>query len=177
MKITPTQEHKDIEEVIKFLVGHISKKCRNEKPLITHSLTVGFKAQELGFSHSAVLAGFLHDCVEDTNCQLKEVEKEFGKEVARLVDALTQLKIKDYKLKWEKYLAKIIKVGKEAMFLKLIDGDANLQYLPLVKSKEDLEQIFWKMNFTMKTFKPTIGKTAIFKNYQKNALAAIKKLS
>ena len=32
MKMTPTKEQKDIEKAIKFLVMHINKECRNEKP-------------------------------------------------------------------------------------------------------------------------------------------------
>lgn len=175
--MTPTKEQKDIEKAIKFLVAHISKECRNEKPLILHSLNVGFKAKELGFSHEIVLAGFLHDLVEDTNCQLSEIKKEFGPKVAKVVSALTQLKIKDYKLRWRKYLPKIIKAGKEAMFLKLVDGVANLAYLPLVKDREILKQIFWKINFTVQTFKPIIGDTKIFKDYIKNASVMIKKLN
>lgn len=176
MDIIPPKEQVEMEKAIKFLIHHISCHCRNKKPLIMHSLRVGFEAEKLGLSQEAVLAAFLHDLVEDTDCKLSEIKKEFGKGVADLVWALTQYKIKDYKLRWQKLLAKIKKAGKTAMILKVLDSSANLPYFPLIQDREILEQTFWKINFIIKNLKPYIGQTAIFKNYEKAFQRIVKKL-
>ncbi len=160
MKIIPPKEQMEMEKAIKFLVKHVDNHCRNPKPLIMHSLKVGLKAEELGLSQKAILAAFLHNLLEDTDCKLIEIKKEFGSDVAKLVFALTQYKIKDYKLRWHKLLAKIKKAGKEAMLIKVIDANANSPYLLLVKDKKILKETFWKMNFTLKTLKPYSGETA-----------------
>ncbi|MDD4990137.1 MAG: HD domain-containing protein [Candidatus Pacebacteria bacterium] len=177
MEIIPPKEQVEMEKAIKFLVKHIDDHCRNPKPLIIHSLRVGLKAEELGLSQKAILAAFLHDLLEDTNCTLDEIKKEFGKEVAKLVFALTQYKIKNYKLRWHKLLAKIKKAGKEAMLIKVIDANANSPYLLLVKDKKILKETFWKMNFTLKTLKPCIGKTPAFFAFERNAKKMIKKFN
>ncbi|MCL5011143.1 MAG: HD domain-containing protein [Patescibacteria group bacterium] len=174
MNIVPTKEQTEIEKAVKFLVRHIGKECRNKKPLILHSLKAGFKAQELKLSQAAVLAGFLHDLPEDTNCKLSEIKKEFGQEAARLVYALTQYKIKDYKLRWRKLLVKIKKAGKEAMVLKVIDVMDNLTFLPLVKNKTALEESFWKIDFTIQQLKPFINKTKIFQELKRNSEKLLK---
>lgn len=71
-----------IEEAIKFASREIEKNCRNQKPLLLHSVIVATKLMELKASYEAVVAGALHDLVEDTNCTLKDIEKRFGAEVA-----------------------------------------------------------------------------------------------
>jgi len=177
MEIIPPKEQLEMERAIKFLVRHIHNHCRNPKPLIMHSIKVGLKAEEAGLWQEAVLAAFLHDFLEDTNCTLNEVKKEFGQKVAKLVFSLTQYKIKDYKLRWHKSLAKIKKAGKEAMLIKVIDADANSVYLPLVRDQKILKQTFWKINFTLKTLRPLIGKEPAFKEFERNAKKMIKKLN
>ena len=39
----------------------------------------------------SVMAGLLHDVVEDTDCTLEDIQKQFGKEVALLIDGVTKL--------------------------------------------------------------------------------------
>ncbi|MCJ7513536.1 MAG: bifunctional (p)ppGpp synthetase/guanosine-3',5'-bis(diphosphate) 3'-pyrophosphohydrolase [Anaerolineales bacterium] len=58
---------------------------------IRHSLAVARILSELGAPPAAIAAGLLHDTVEDTSITLKDLEKEFGPEVASLVDGVTKL--------------------------------------------------------------------------------------
>lgn len=140
MDIVPSKEEIEIEKAISFLVTHINKYCRNKKPLILHSLRVGLKARQLGLSHEAVVAGFLHDLVEDTCCKLQEIKKTFSPKAAKLVAALTSPKISNYKLKLRRLLAKIKKAGPEAMILKAIDCNDNLPWFKLLQEKTLLKQ-------------------------------------
>jgi GTP pyrophosphokinase len=58
---------------------------------IRHCLAVAGILSELGAPPAAIAAGLLHDTVEDTSLTLKDIEREFGGEVARLVDGVTKL--------------------------------------------------------------------------------------
>ncbi len=58
---------------------------------IQHCLAVGKILAELGAPVPLVTAGLLHDTVEDTSVTLDQIQKEFGREIARLVDGVTKL--------------------------------------------------------------------------------------
>lgn len=60
-------------------------------PYITHPLAVATIAAEIGMDTTTVVAALLHDTVEDTEYSLEDLNKEFGPEVARLVDGVTKL--------------------------------------------------------------------------------------
>ncbi len=163
MDIKPPKVEKDIEKAITMLVDCVRENCRNPKPLIIHSIRVGLRLIELKQPQEVIIAGILHDLVEDTNCTLGQIKKEFGFGVANLVSALSQEKIKDYKKRWHILLDKIKRVGKKAMLIKVVDIYENLPYLPLVKSRQILREIYWKHNFAMDQLKPYIGHLKIFK--------------
>ena len=61
------------------------------EPHVRHCLAVAKILLELGAPAPAIAAGLLHDTVEDTDLTLKDIEKEFGKEIASLVDGVTKL--------------------------------------------------------------------------------------
>ncbi len=61
------------------------------EPHVRHCLAVAGILSDLGAPPAAIAAGLLHDTVEDTSLTLKDIEKEFGREVASLVDGVTKL--------------------------------------------------------------------------------------
>lgn len=68
-------------------------------PYIHHSVMVGLILQKAGFSDSVVAAGILHDVLEDTQVTADELRRDFGVEVADLVNEVTE---QDKSLSWEK---------------------------------------------------------------------------
>lgn len=60
-------------------------------PYITHPLAVATIAAEIGMDTTTLLAALLHDTVEDTDYTLEDLTRDFGAEVARLVDGVTKL--------------------------------------------------------------------------------------
>ncbi|WP_257158328.1 RelA/SpoT family protein [Corynebacterium cystitidis] len=60
-------------------------------PYITHPLAVATICAEIGMDTTTLIAALLHDTVEDTDYTLDELTKDFGPEVARLVDGVTKL--------------------------------------------------------------------------------------
>jgi len=66
-------------------------------PFIFHPLAVGILLSDAGEDEATVIAGILHDTVEDTKVTLREIEEEFGAEVAKIVDGCSENKA----LPWE----------------------------------------------------------------------------
>jgi len=59
---------------------------------MVHPLRVALILAELYADQESIIAGILHDVVEDTPVTLRDVEENFGTEVALLVDGLTKLR-------------------------------------------------------------------------------------
>ncbi len=79
--------------------AHDGQKRKSGEPYIIHPLSVAIILADLQLDKETITAGLLHDVVEDTIMTKEEIEKEFGADVALLVDGVTKLtvKIKDFK--------------------------------------------------------------------------------
>ena len=64
---------------------------KSGEPYIIHPLWVGIILADLEMDKETIVAGMLHDAVEDTAMTLDDITKEFGEEVALLVDGVTKL--------------------------------------------------------------------------------------
>ncbi|GIG66024.1 GTP pyrophosphokinase [Phytomonospora endophytica] len=70
---------------------HNGQYRKSGDPYITHPLAVASVLAELGMDTTTLIAALLHDTVEDTDYTLEQMEKDFGGEVALLVDGVTKL--------------------------------------------------------------------------------------
>jgi guanosine-3',5'-bis(diphosphate) 3'-pyrophosphohydrolase len=70
---------------------HAGQKRKSGDPYITHPLAVATILAELGMDTTTLVAALLHDTVEDTDYSLDRLRKDFGEEVAHLVDGVTKL--------------------------------------------------------------------------------------
>ncbi|WP_322793554.1 RelA/SpoT family protein [Bellilinea sp.] len=71
--------------------AHQGQKRASGEPYVSHCLAVAAILAEMQVPPAVVIAGLLHDTVEDTIVTLEDIRKEFGDEVARLVDGVTKL--------------------------------------------------------------------------------------
>lgn len=71
--------------------AHKGQKRRSGEDYILHPVAVARILAGLRMDHQTVTAAILHDTVEDTELESADLEKEFGAEVARLVDGVTKL--------------------------------------------------------------------------------------
>lgn len=85
----------DIEKIKKSYEwakkAHEKQMRSSGEPYIIHPLHVAKILLELGMDTASICGGMLHDVVEDTEIPLDKIEKEFGHEVAFLVDGVTKL--------------------------------------------------------------------------------------
>ena len=70
---------------------HCEQKRSSGEPYIIHPLSVAAILVGLGMDSESVIAGLLHDVVEDTDCCIEEIRRTFGKDVALLIDGVTKL--------------------------------------------------------------------------------------
>jgi GTP pyrophosphokinase len=70
---------------------HAGQMRKSGDPFITHPIAVTTILAELGMNTDTLCAALLHDTVEDTDYTLAELRKDFGEEVAALVDGVTKL--------------------------------------------------------------------------------------
>ncbi|KKT62469.1 MAG: Guanosine-3',5'-bis(diphosphate) 3'-pyrophosphohydrolase [Candidatus Giovannonibacteria bacterium GW2011_GWC2_44_9] len=161
------QTQKEIERAIVFLITKIQERCYNEKPLILHSIKVGLKLMEQNEEKEVVIAGLLHDLIEDTECKIEEIKEEFGKKVAMLVTTCTfDRNIKDYKESWRSLISNIKMAGRDALIIKLIDQMENLPYYILISNDEKKEEVMWKHKFFVDECRDELKGLLVFKDYE-----------
>ena len=71
--------------------AHEGQFRKTGEPYIVHPLAVKKILEEWGMDEDTVIAGVLHDTIEDTDLTLNDIKQEFGESVAFLVDGVTKL--------------------------------------------------------------------------------------
>lgn len=75
------------------LEAHKDMRRKSGEPYIFHPLAVAqICVEEIGLGTTSIIAALLHDVVEDTDMELGNIEKIFGKKVASIVDGLTKIR-------------------------------------------------------------------------------------
>ena len=81
-----------IEKAIKFAIEkHAGQTRFDGSPYVNHVISTGKNLAHLGMDTTTIVAGILHDTIEDTETTEEEVKKEFGNEVAFLVMGVSKL--------------------------------------------------------------------------------------
>jgi GTP diphosphokinase / guanosine-3',5'-bis(diphosphate) 3'-diphosphatase len=132
--------------------AHRNQKRYSGQPYLSHPLEVAYILSDLNLDVITIAAGLLHDVVEDTNLKLEDVKKEFGEEVAMLVNGVTKLSKISYQTTEERQAENFRKMflaiaeDIRVILIKLADRLNNmrtLKYMPapkrLKKAKETLD--------------------------------------
>lgn len=74
------------------LEAHKDMRRKSGEPFIFHPLSVAeICVEEIGLGTTSIIAALIHDVVEDTDIELADVERMFGKKIAKIVDGLTKV--------------------------------------------------------------------------------------
>ena len=72
--------------------AHKTMRRKSGEPYILHPLAVAkICVEEIGLGVRSTVCALLHDTVEDTDITLQDIQREFGPEIARIVDGLTKV--------------------------------------------------------------------------------------
>lgn len=118
-----------------------------ETPYIMHPVHVAMILMRHGFGEEVVMAGLLHDVVEDCDIELAEIHSRFGARVAELVDYVTERKQEpgERKRPWrerkEEQLSRLREMDEEAAALKAADCLHNCQ--TTLADLEELGDALW----------------------------------
>jgi guanosine-3',5'-bis(diphosphate) 3'-pyrophosphohydrolase len=123
--------------------AHRGQKRLTGEPFVTHCVEVAKILAELQLDSVTVACGLIHDVVEDTRITVADVEKDFGKEIASIVDGLTKIaKLPTGGTKEERqvesYRKLLLSIAKDArvIIVKLADRLHNMRTLdPLPDEK------------------------------------------
>jgi len=96
--------------------AHTGQSRVSGEPYISHPLAVARIVFELNMDHRSVMAALLHDVVEDTSVSVEQITKQFGEDVALLVDGLSKLTHLKFKSRAEAQAANFQK-----MLLAMVD--------------------------------------------------------
>ena len=166
-KYHPSSDLSDIEKAYKVAYkAHEGQKRKSGEPYIIHPLCVAIILAELELDKESIIAGLLHDVVEDTVMTSEAVGKEFGSEVALLVDGVTKLTQLNYEhdkieVQAENLRKMFLAMAKDirVIMIKLADRLHNMRTMQYQSPAKQIE----KSRETMEIYAPIAHRLGISK--------------
>ena len=156
-------ENKIIERAILFLVHEYTKTGFNEKPVIFHSLRVACRLVETDSPTITIVAAILHDLIEDSEVKLSQIRKNFGNDVAKLVDAVSfKSNISNKKQQYIEMFKRIKKVGREAFIIKCADILDNSDYYSFGNNQDSEKLLLNKFEYFLTVAESRINNFPLF---------------
>ena len=124
------------------LKAHEKQKREEGSPYIIHPIAVANILTDLKLDSATIATGLLHDTIEDTHATYKTIEKEFGKEVADLVEGVTKISAYENQAasnsKAENFRKLILATSKDirVLLVKLADRLHNMRTIQFVINKD-----------------------------------------
>lgn len=121
---------------------HKGQKRKSGEDFIVHPLSVAKILATMKMDIPSIVTGILHDTVEDTPATLEEVRKEFGQEIAFLVDGVTKISAIQFSTSHEKqaenFRKMVLAMAKDirVIFVKLADRTHNMRTLQHLKPEK-----------------------------------------
>ncbi|MDY3249536.1 MAG: bifunctional (p)ppGpp synthetase/guanosine-3',5'-bis(diphosphate) 3'-pyrophosphohydrolase [Candidatus Choladocola sp.] len=166
-KYHPSDDISMIEKAYRIAYeAHKDQKRKSGEPYIIHPLCVGIILADLELDKETIVAGLLHDVVEDTVMTSEELREEFGAEVELLVDGVTKLGQLSYsadkvEVQAENLRKMFLAMAKDirVILIKLADRLHNMRTLKYMKPEKQKE----KARETMDIYAPIAHRLGISK--------------
>ena len=166
-KYHPSDDNSAIEKAYRIAKDmHKDQKRKSGEPYIIHPICVAIILADLEMDKETLIAGLLHDIVEDTPMTKEEVAAEFGDEVALLVDGVTKLTQLNYdqdkiEVQAESLRKMFLAMAKDirVIIIKLADRLHNMRTLKFMKPEKQKE----KARETMDIYAPIAQRLGISK--------------
>jgi GTP pyrophosphokinase len=124
--------------------AHAGQTRRNGDPFVTHCVEVAKILADLQLDSVTVASALIHDVVEDTAVTVEDVEREFGREIAQIVDGLTKIGhlplTSTQERQVENYRKLLLSIAKDArvILIKLADRLHNMRTLEFMPEEKRL---------------------------------------
>ncbi len=164
----PSDDMNQIREAYELAKkAHENQFRRSGAPYITHPLHVAIILAELEMDKESIIAGLLHDVVEDTDVTLEEIEQRFGADVSLLVDGVTKLTrlslgtTDKLEMQAENLRKMFLSMSKDIriIIIKLADRLHNMRTLQYQKPEKQRE----KAAETLEIYAPLASRLGIFR--------------
>ncbi|MGI6153925.1 MAG: RelA/SpoT family protein [Christensenellaceae bacterium] len=126
--------------------AHKDQLRHSGEPFFTHPLAVADIIAELGLDNTTIIAGIMHDVVEDTELTIEDVSREFTPEIGKLVDGVTKLKNYEFQSKEEQQSESLRKMflamasDIRVVIIKLADRLHNMRTLKYQSENKQIEK-------------------------------------
>jgi guanosine-3',5'-bis(diphosphate) 3'-pyrophosphohydrolase len=144
----PSADEDAINRAYVFSVqAHGAQKRASGDPYFSHPVEVAGILAQMKLDAASIITGLLHDTVEDTVATLEDIERLFGKDIARLVDGVTKLsriELQSDQTKQAENFRKLVLAMSEdirVLLVKLADRLHNMQTLHFIKIPEKRRRI------------------------------------
>lgn len=143
VKVNYPKSANKILEAYEFAASaHENVKRKSGEPYIVHPLAVARILIDNDMDYATIIAGLLHDVVEDTPYTVEDMKKKFGSVVAKLVDGVTKINSLDYsdpsKTEADSMKRLIIAMGNDirVIFIKLADRLHNMRTIEFLSPEK-----------------------------------------
>ncbi len=163
----PSTDLSQIEKAYELAYNaHKEQKRKSGEPYIIHPLCVAIILAQLEMDKETIIAGLLHDVIEDTAISKEEVTRDFGEEVALLVDGVTKLTQINYEhdkieIQAENLRKMFLAMAKDirVIIIKLADRLHNMRTMQYQTPAKQIE----KSRETMEIYSPIAQRLGISK--------------
>ena len=90
--------------------AHGGQKRRDGSPYVTHPIAAAMITAEMGLDEDSIVSALLHDCIEDTSLTHEDIAKQFGTNVANIVEGVTKLTRVQYTSKEDEQMENLRKM-------------------------------------------------------------------
>ncbi|MDG2007194.1 MAG: RelA/SpoT family protein [Alphaproteobacteria bacterium] len=150
-----TRNDKNFDEELFIKAIHVAEKAHDKQfrasgdPYITHPFEVCKSLIELKLDTESIIAGLLHDVIEDSDIEKKELKDIFGDSISELVDGLTKInfleekKITKSEKDAENFRKLLISTAKDirVLIIKLADRLHNIKTIHFIKNIEKRKRV------------------------------------
>lgn len=139
-------DKKEIRKAFEMaLESHKDMRRKSGEPYIYHPIAVAqIAAEEIGLGTTSIVCALLHDVVEDTDASLEDIEREFGKKTAKIIDGLTKISgVFDYNssLQAENFRKMLLTLADDVrvILIKLADRLHNMRTMDFMPRQKQLK--------------------------------------